>query len=294
MSGQNTSNTWKGNVPFNDKDIFKQVDVFGSSLVSKAKLKTENILSPQKNKTAIPYKQMNYPILQQQPQFESLQHLNVRSNIGVKYPTSNQFMGQQNIFPNVDKKYPLPPPPSSISPMMMNQPKFLQLPTQVIPKLPISQLEQKPYLNENPKNNSIDSSQREMVQQILQKKKRPFDVMSQSSGNDLLSQDQKKQKHFLPQTSVQHLKEWFYDHLDQYFIFSLISFSPYPTSDQKENLSKLSGLTYLQVSNWFTNTRKRVWAPSLRLINRDSVEKQDGSIGENSPRTEDGNPENKN
>jgi hypothetical protein len=242
-------------------------------------VKTENILAPQKNKTSTtPFKQMNYPILQQQPQFESLQHLNVRSNI-LKYPgNTNQYMGQ---FPNGDKKYPLPPPPSSISPMMMNQQKFLQLPTQVIPKLPISQLEQKPYLNENPKNNSIDSSQREMVQQILQKKKRPFDVMASQSGSDLLSQDQKKQKHFLPQTSVQHLKEWFYDHLDH----------PYPTSDQKENLSKLSGLTYLQVSNWFTNTRKRVWAPSLRLINRETIDKQDDSVGD-SPRTE-GNPENK-
>jgi hypothetical protein len=58
--------------------------------------------------------------------------------------------------------------------------------------------------------------------------------------------DDGKKKHFLNQDAVAILKDWFYQNLDH----------PYPTSDQKEQLSKRTGLTYLQVSNWFTNSRK--------------------------------------
>ncbi len=89
------------------------------------------------------------------------------------------------------------------------------------------------------------------------------------SGNDqkLATQDEgdneqaiinlkQKQKHFLPQTSVQKLKAWFFEHLDH----------PYPSAEEKETLARETGLTYLQVSNWFTNTRKRVWAPSMKLL----------------------------
>lgn len=67
-----------------------------------------------------------------------------------------------------------------------------------------------------------------------------------------------KSKHFLPSSAVQILKAWFFEHLEH----------PYPSSEEKEQLSQETGLTYLQVSNWFTNTRKRVWAPSMRMISQ--------------------------
>jgi len=69
-----------------------------------------------------------------------------------------------------------------------------------------------------------------------------------------LGDESSRKKHFLSQESVAILKAWFYENLDH----------PYPTADQKEQLSKQTGLTYLQVSNWFTNSRKRVWAPGIR------------------------------
>jgi len=102
---------------------------------------------------------------------------------------------------------------------------------------------------------------KDLVKQIiLQKRKRQG--FGETTNNSLKPEEiglnpTKKQKHFLSQNSVQLLKEWFYEHLDH----------PYPSADQKESLSKSTGLTYLQVSNWFTNTRKRIWAPSMRMVN---------------------------
>jgi hypothetical protein len=64
-----------------------------------------------------------------------------------------------------------------------------------------------------------------------------------------------KSHHFLPHDAVKILKEWFYFNVEH----------PYPSSAEKERLSKETGLSYLQVSNWFTNSRKRVWAPTVRL-----------------------------
>eukprot|EP01080_Neovahlkampfia_damariscottae_P008694 gene8694-641_t len=233
------------NLVTSDKEIFKQVDVYGSNLVSKAKGKTESVMSPQKTKSFSPYKgPMSYPILQQQPQFESLQNF--------------QKFQQQNNFGGGDQQHYQKPQQTNLIPMMPSQSRFLQIPqnysSHTTPKLPIQQLDKdyKPYLSENPKGGgAIDPTQREMVKQILQKKKRPYDMMMQHPSQQQQQQQpekimnsvplQKKQKHFLPPTSVQHLKEWFYDHLDH----------PYPSADQKENLSKLSGLTYLQSMGTF-------------------------------------------
>jgi len=39
--------------------------------------------------------------------------------------------------------------------------------------------------------------------------------------------------------------------------FNLHSGNPYPSEDEKLHLAKESGLTMLQISNWFTNQRKR-------------------------------------
>ena len=36
---------------------------------------------------------------------------------------------------------------------------------------------------------------------------------------------------------------------------------PYPSKDTKRELAERTGLTEMQVHNWFTNMRKRHWAP---------------------------------
>ncbi len=70
-----------------------------------------------------------------------------------------------------------------------------------------------------------------------------------------------KSHHFLPQDSIAILKRWFFANVEH----------PYPSSAEKERLSKETGLSYLQVSNWFTNSRKRVWAPSVRAAGLSAV-----------------------
>jgi hypothetical protein len=86
--------------------------------------------------------------------------------------------------------------------------------------------------------------------QAHRKGKSKKDVSPTENGtqNNSATDEGGRKKHFLNQESVSVLKAWFYDNLDH----------PYPTSDQKEQLSKQTGLTYLQVSNWFTNSRKYV------------------------------------
>lgn len=103
-------------------------------------------------------------------------------------------------------------------------------------------------------NSANSMHQRDLVEQLLNKRKRAFYEGMKSLDDERAS----KKKHFLPTTAVQRLKDWFYEHLDH----------PYPSAEDKESLSKDTGLTYLQVSNWFTNTRKRVWAPSMKLLNK--------------------------
>lgn len=54
--------------------------------------------------------------------------------------------------------------------------------------------------------------------------------------------------------AVEILKQWMFapEHVD----------NPYPTEQEKVNLAAAAGITKKQVSNWFVNARKRLWAPS--------------------------------
>lgn len=49
------------------------------------------------------------------------------------------------------------------------------------------------------------------------------------------------------------LKEWLFQHFDK----------PYPTDQDKQMLSNVTGLTRTQVSNWFINARVRIWQPMV-------------------------------
>lgn len=57
----------------------------------------------------------------------------------------------------------------------------------------------------------------------------------------------------LPERAIRLLKEWL---LSPQHVRS-----PYPTREEREELARTAGITAKQVSIWFTNARKRVWAP---------------------------------
>ncbi|GFX48369.1 homeobox protein meis3-B [Trichonephila clavipes] len=45
-------------------------------------------------------------------------------------------------------------------------------------------------------------------------------------------------------------------------------FHPYPSEDQKKQLAQDTGLTILQVNNWFINARRRIVQPMIDQSNR--------------------------
>jgi len=55
----------------------------------------------------------------------------------------------------------------------------------------------------------------------------------------------------LPPAAVSILKLWFLVHQSD----------PYPTKEEKERLMKETGLSTIQLKNWFSNIRKRHWHP---------------------------------
>ena len=57
----------------------------------------------------------------------------------------------------------------------------------------------------------------------------------------------------LPKKATDILRQWFLNNLKH----------PYPTHEDKEILSKATGLTRKQIQNWFTNTRKVFLSPIL-------------------------------
>uniref|UniRef100_A0A8C9VW82 Myeloid ecotropic viral integration site 3 n=1 Tax=Scleropages formosus TaxID=113540 RepID=A0A8C9VW82_SCLFO len=67
-----------------------------------------------------------------------------------------------------------------------------------------------------------------------------------------------KKRGIFPKVATNIMRAWLFQHLSH----------PYPSEEQKKQLSQDTGLTILQVNNWFINARRRIVQPMIDQSNR--------------------------
>ncbi|KAM5128756.1 homeobox protein TGIF2LX [Callospermophilus lateralis] len=92
-----------------------------------------------------------------------------------------------------------------------------------------------------------------------------------STDKVLTSTESKRQrKGYLPSESVKILRDWLYEH----------RFKAYPSEAEKRMLSEQTNLSFLQISNWFINARRRVLPEMLQQDVNDPNHLKDKAIDE--------------
>jgi len=76
--------------------------------------------------------------------------------------------------------------------------------------------------------------------------------------DDPSSKKNAKKRGIFPKVATNILRAWLFQHLTH----------PYPSEDQKKQLAQDTGLTILQVNNWFINARRRIVQPMIDQSNR--------------------------
>ncbi|XP_036031547.1 homeobox protein TGIF2LX [Onychomys torridus] len=72
--------------------------------------------------------------------------------------------------------------------------------------------------------------------------------LARSCKSKFLDSWKPRNGYLLPSASVKILRDWLYKHW----------FNAYPTEEEKQMLSEKTNLSYLQISNWFTNARRQL------------------------------------
>ncbi|XP_077836798.1 homeobox protein Meis3 isoform X3 [Macaca mulatta] len=87
-------------------------------------------------------------------------------------------------------------------------------------------------------------------------------VASPSSGGEDEDLDQERRRNkkrgIFPKVATNIMRAWLFQHLSH----------PYPSEEQKKQLAQDTGLTILQVNNWFINARRRIVQPMIDQSNR--------------------------
>ncbi|KAK2088786.1 hypothetical protein P7K49_034693 [Saguinus oedipus] len=87
-------------------------------------------------------------------------------------------------------------------------------------------------------------------------------IASPSSGEEGEDLDQErrrsKKRGIFPKVATNIMRAWLFQHLSH----------PYPSEEQKKQLAQDTGLTILQVNNWFINARRRIVQPMIDQSNR--------------------------
>ncbi|KAL5111745.1 Homeobox protein Meis3 [Taenia crassiceps] len=76
--------------------------------------------------------------------------------------------------------------------------------------------------------------------------------------DDDKSTKRQKKRGIFPKAATNIMRAWLFQHLSH----------PYPSEEQKKQLSSETGLTILQVNNWFINARRRIVQPMIDQSNR--------------------------
>merc|ERR1712198_324531 len=76
--------------------------------------------------------------------------------------------------------------------------------------------------------------------------------------DDPSSKKNAKKRGIFPKVATNILRAWLFQHLTH----------PSPSEDQKKQLAQDTGLTILQVNNWFINARRRIVQPMIDQSNR--------------------------
>ncbi|XP_069042511.1 homeobox protein Meis3 [Lepisosteus oculatus] len=86
-------------------------------------------------------------------------------------------------------------------------------------------------------------------------------VASPSTGEEDETDREKKnnkKRGIFPKVATNIMRAWLFQHLSH----------PYPSEEQKKQLAQDTGLTILQVNNWFINARRRIVQPMIDQSNR--------------------------
>uniref|UniRef100_A0A2K5I4F5 Homeobox domain-containing protein n=1 Tax=Colobus angolensis palliatus TaxID=336983 RepID=A0A2K5I4F5_COLAP len=87
-------------------------------------------------------------------------------------------------------------------------------------------------------------------------------VASPSSGGEDEDLDRERRRNkkrgIFPKLATNIMRAWLFQHLSH----------PYPSEEQKKQLAQDTGLTILQVNNWFINARRRIVQPMIDQSNR--------------------------